>query len=397
MNKIIFFPQNETHIDNMLPIANELKDKYNIIFISAAKYFKQDIYCENFPFEILDVQGGGVTPFYLESSLGKLKRVWEFKKNLKSIDLSTKISAVVVANDGAMQRVLLKNLSKAKSILILDGIISDYSFSFTDIFKLSKDKASDLKDYFRRALRVAVARFIARLPFNEFIPSEIGSSNFDIAFTLSDYVSDVLKERHSPIKRFYSYGLPRYSSMLNVKPYGIKDNKILIVSQGYLWHNEIANDESQHAEIKQLLLMLKQRDLSGKYEVVIRVHPRDDISRYEKYNVQLESSNYDINTSILESSIVFGFNSTVLLESAWYGRPTCSLLTQGQAWKFKRSFLGVGVVGVITKKSQLDSILAQLCSGGLVVGSNASSVFNPIQENTQAMICNKIQEVVNER
>ncbi len=394
MDKVLFFPQNETHIVNMLPIANKLSKTCNVVFISAASYFKQNIFGDSFPFEVFEVPGGGDNPFYLEGGLNKLKLVKEFKFNLNDKEFELDVDAVVVANDGAMQRVLLKKYPRAKSFLMLDGIISDYSFSISDLFSHSKNKANDLKDYVRRAARGVIARYISQLPYNEYIPSEIGSSKFDVAFTLSDYVSGVLKKRHSPIRQFYSFGLPRYSEMLEEKQYDINKKRVLIISQGYLWHNEYANDAYQHAEITQLMELLNDKGLCGEFEVVIRIHPRDDAARYEQYGVKLESSEININQSILESIVVFGFNSTVLLESAWYGKPTYSLLTSGQSWKFNRSFLGGGMLPVLKSVSEVAAVIDKLKSSESMPRSCVEAVFSPISQNTSDLISGKIVKVM---
>lgn len=391
MKKLLFFPQNETHIANMVPVAKLLSDKYEIVFLSAEIYFDQYIYENEFEFGKLIVTGEPKGAFYLESALRKVCRVNDFKEGFKALDLCD-IEGVIVANDGALQRVVMDFFPNAKKILLLDGIISDYSYSLSDVIHNSESKFHHAKDYFRRLFRLLLAGVLNYLPYKEYLPSEIGSYKFDVAFTLSEYVNSILRERKSPIQKYRSVGLPRYQEMLSLErcSKGREVPRVLFITQGYVWHNEVENDELQHREISRFIELVKNNYKS--IDVAIRVHPRDKIENYRRYvggNVCIEESSVSLKDSILESKAVFGFNSTVLLEAAWYGVPSFSVMTSGQFWRFKRSFLGHKGMSVVTDSEnlhiKLENIFKEINNKNLVSG-----IFNPITNTTAEDIASDI-------
>lgn len=388
MMKIIFFPQNKSQLDNMKPLASSLNCGGNIYFLDASHYIGQNLYDQNFEYETIVVKG--VQPkaeFYRLSSLKKIKKIREFKKKLMSVRLLD-FEAVIVSNDGALQRLVLKKSINAKKYLVLDGIISNYSFRIIDVFKYSDDLFFDLKDFFRRKLRDFLARYIYLLPLSEFFPSEIGSYKFDAAFVLSQHVKSVLQSRGSPIKEVYTYGLPRYAAFLDPHPSMRKKNpfRILIITQGYLWHNEVKNDEYQHKEIAKICSVVQCLKESGMdIELVIRVHPRDEWGRYLDYHYSLEGMEADLEKSIAKSHMVLGFNSTVILESLCSGTLAYSVMTCGQRWRFRESFLSSDLLPKINNIEDLSLIIREKYRDWpekIYPESIIRDLFNPISQTT---------------
>ena len=141
--KVLFFPQNKTHIDNMLPVANALQAKgYDVCFLNASKIYKQNIYCENFSFQIINIDLSTSVSFAFLSSFKKIGFLRNFVKHIDLLQLND-YDYFIYGNDGALQRVLIAKYKQMKHYLILDGMISDYTFSMLSIFRFSDTPIND--------------------------------------------------------------------------------------------------------------------------------------------------------------------------------------------------------------------------------------------------------------
>ncbi len=383
MRRVLFFPQNETHVSNMLPIACELLGDVEIFFLFATDYFRQDIIPSGFQFKYRNITRRSLgSSFYAVSFFEKIKLVKEFSIELGLLDL---YDAVIVSNDGALQRVVLDKIKGTSNILLLDGIISDYSFSFCDILRYSRNKASDVLDYIRRSVRGSVF-YASSLPLiGPYLPSEIGCYPFDKAFVMSCYVADVLSRRGSNIREYLNFGMPRYKNLYERKNninlnYTQRSNKkhlrVLFITQGYLWHNELDNDRFQHEALKKIIDLVGFLRNELEIELIVRVHPRDNYENYKNISAQIQDCKMPLVEAFQETDVVLGFNSTVLLESSWLGVPTFSLMLDQRIWKFKRSFVGNGTLRIVESVDELKLLLLDIGSGKYFENKNEEKMKN---------------------
>lgn len=191
-------------------------------------------------------------------------------------------------------------------------------------------------------MRWRIPGWLSRIPprLAKFFPSEIGTYPFDTAFVLNDYVRNFLvNSRGTPIRKVLSVGLPRYKEYAHVKEQEKKQSKlrILFISQGFLWHNERASDELQHREFANVHNALMK--VVPEAEIVVRVHPRDDAQRWARYGVTIETSELSARNSIAKSDLIIGLTSTCLLEAVWLDKPVICTMTEGEYWRFRRSFI----------------------------------------------------------
>lgn len=397
--KILFFPQNETHLQNMRDIARVLSGwGAKCTFLDGKEYFKQELYEKNFPYEIVRInriQQGRA--FYKAGAWEKVKLAKQFSQELCAQLGHIRFDTVVVGNDGALQRIALDVYNRADKHLLLDGVISDYRVGLVDV--LATKCWSELVDFARRQLRWRLPKLLYLLPkpLARYMPSEIGSYRFDKAFVISPYVREFLRNtRGTPIKTIISVGLPRYESLALRRDEGRVSSdvpRVLFISQGFLWHNEIKQDETQHRELSNLLAEV--RKLSFEVNVVVRVHPRDEASRYSGYGVEIERSSQELVDSVLASDLVVGLTSTVLLESRWLGVPTLCLMTSGNYWRFKRSFIGEAGFQKVFNLQELSASLNQLLSGHNSESarkgrSEPDYLFRPFRDDTKTAIAKEI-------
>ena len=392
--KILFFPQNKTHIDNMIPVAKELVNKgYDVVFLDASSIYNQYIYEKNFTFNKIVLSLKLDKAFAFLTTIEKIKFITKYKKELLSYNFDS-FSSFVYGNDGALQRVLIDKFKKKKHFLILDGIISDYSFSFLDILKISDNKLFDMKDFFRRLFKKVLNKFFAYLPYNYYFPSDVGCSRLTKVFVISDYVSLIIKYQIFRNTQVIVSGMPRYKFLkeYNSKNTGKKLN-LLYITQGYLWHNEYENDRLQHETIKNLVKEFQLTNLIDKINFTIRIHPRDIKERYNyllNYSwINIEDPSENIYESIKGSDLVIGVNSTVLLEAIHIGKEVMFLFLNNQYWRFERSFISDKI---FMKVFNISNVIEEIKNRGKKPGNKLSiqHYFNPNSEKSSGIIVNEI-------
>jgi hypothetical protein len=344
LKKVLFFPQNKTHIDNMLPVAKQLVGRgYDIFFLDASLVYNQYIYEKDFKFNKIELSLRLEKTFAFLSFLEKIQFIKRYKIELLDYNFEA-FDSFIYGNDGALQRVLIDKYKSKKHFLILDGIISDYSFSFIDIIRYSNNKFFDIKDSIRRRFKKILNMVFAYLPYNYYLPSDVGCSNLTKVFVISDYVSRHVRSQILRDTQVIVSGMPRYKFLKDCNSSIAGEKlKILYITQGYAWHNEYENDRLQHETIKKLIANFEANKLDLKYQLTVRVHPRDEVGRYDyisrKTWVTLEDKSTNIYTSINNNNIVLGVNSTVLLEAMSIGKKVIFLFFNNQFWRFKRSFI----------------------------------------------------------
>ena len=166
--RLLFFPQNETHLENMIPLLPKLESEGFICeFIDASKMYHQNIYNTNQQLKLIQLNTTCKKPFYTSSTMQKIKYVITLKKELKNIN--HKYEGLFFGNDGALQRLVMKKLSVKRTFFLVDAIINDNTFSFFKIFSHSGFISYDVKDWLRRKIKLVSMRVIRYLPFNYFL------------------------------------------------------------------------------------------------------------------------------------------------------------------------------------------------------------------------------------
>tara|TARA_B100000795_G_scaffold199800_1_gene153648 strand:+ start:597 stop:1745 length:1149 start_codon:yes stop_codon:yes gene_type:complete len=380
----------------MLPVAIRLSNLgYKVLFIDASEIYLQDIFVLNFQFERHVINGVNVKAFAYLSFFDKVKVLKKFKESVKDVD-SECLNSFIYGNDGALQRVLIDKYKSRNHFLILDGIISDYSFSFVNIIRYSNNKFFDVKDFVRRICKKALNFIFAYLPYNYYLPSDVGCSRLTKVFVISDYVSRHIKSQILRDTQVIVSGMPRYEFLKDYNSMISEDKiKIIYITQGYIWHKEYENDKFQHETINKLILNLEKNKLESKYQLTVRVHPRDNLDSYnylsEKKWIILEDMSTDIYCSINANDIVLGVNSTVLLEAMAIGKKVIFLFLNNQYWRFKRSFINHNI---FHKAFDFEQFMSQIIDFNL--DSNKSMRFDhffyPNAEKSIDIIVNEITE-----
>ncbi len=382
---ILFVPQNQTHIENLYPIANELnKLGCDVKFLSLESYVGQEIFntvgCD---FEIIKFdENKSNNTFYRASFLGKINLVFDFLKGIKTNDLDSP-DFIVVCNDGAFQRAVFSKFPGSYRVLVLDGVITDYAISITDVLKSRKFQT--LAEYVKKRFDLYWSQIHRRIPHSVgcFLPSVIATTKVDQIFVVSKYVEKFLREERFIKTALFSLGLPRYSEFTYFKDkYEKRDlvagepKIVLFISQGFAWHNEYENDLLQHEELRLLLSMLEGND---EYRVVIRLHPRDLRGGYLSYNVEIEQDKVPVFESLSKAEMVVGLTSTMLLEAAFLGAKVGFLRQSFLSSRLSNTFFESPDFPKIKNRKDFFSLFSPK---GVCEYTNLSYYFNPNEVNT---------------
>ncbi len=403
-NRLLFFPQNETHLENMIPLLPILeKQGFLCEFIDASKLYHQNIYSNYSNLNLIKLETTCKKPFYTSSTLEKIKYVKTLKKELKSIKHN--YEGFFIGNDGSLQRLVIKTLSVKKTFFLVDAIINDNTFSFWNIFRHSAYKTYDLKDWARRKIKLTSMRLIRYLPYNYFLPSEIGTIRTTRVYVLGDYVKDVLISRGLPKSRIKAWGLPRFSKILEYKHKGENLQpggkfKIMTLTQSAIWHNDHVKEEVQIKQLFKLITLIE--NIRKKYkldiELNIRLHPRDiadDRSYFFKKDfVHLLEG--DLYTQLMEHDLVVATSSTVLLETLAINGRVAVMMLMDQWWRYERSFLKLPCFHKFHDKKELENYFLHLIEGGEFKRTGLEQLIDDQLENSAQLIANDVLETLKE-
>ena len=401
--RLLFFPQNETHLENMIPLLPKLEDQgFLCEFIDASKLYHQNIY-SNYPnLKLIKLESSCEHPFYTSSTLQKIKYVKVLKKELKK--MTHDYEGIFIGNDGSLQRLVIKSMSIKKTFFLVDAIINDNTFSFFKIFSNSGYISYDLKDWLRRKVKLISMRVIRYLPFNYYLPSEIGTVRTTRVYVLGEYVKEVLKSRGLPEKRIIACGLPRFKKILihkhngkNLHP-GVKF-KIMTLTQSAVWHNDHIKEEVQKKQLFKLIALVesmrKKHNLD--IELNIRLHPRD-IAEDRSYFFNKEFVHLlegDLYTQLLENDLVVATSSTVLLETLAINGRVAVMMLMDQWWRYERSFLKLPCFHKFHNVKDLEDYFLHLINDGNFERTGLDKLIsNQLKDSTQ-IITDDVIKVLN--
>ena len=395
MNRVLFFPQNETHVENMLPVAEALQLNNEVVFIDATELYRQKITIPN-SYKQIRLHSKRQEGFYRLSFFSKIGMICWLWRNLKN--LVNDYDSFVFGNDGALQRILIYYANKCskKTYLLLDGMISDYTFSLFDVLDNSSNKLSDLLKIFKYKMILTLNSLFIDSIITPFLPSIVGKSKVNKIFVIGEHSKQVV-ETYNLNSIVINSGLPRFSK----KEIDFFEHKYDILNLCYLtsafkWHSLIEYDKYQHKDIEMLCAVISKLD--RKINLMIKIHPREKLSDYLKY------LNYDFVTienkkSLIEvfpvNDIFFSSISTGIVEAMQYDLPVYSLFCNFPYWKFKRSFLANNK---IQKIKNIDEIRERLESYD--IGKEVNSFSNKNENifiNDNEYMTQMIQAEINEK
>lgn len=366
MKKILFFPQNDSHIANMESISEWLKEQgYGITYVDTSNIYHQKISLGS-EYHIIKIDLPLQTSFYRLSALDRMKYVYRFNKEIPDL-LISEYDILIIGNDGALQRILINRFrkEKKKTVMLLDGLISDYSFSLKEIVAYSSHPFRDCLKRLKKSIRENIVKKCASSELSPFLPGLIGISPVSDIFVIGTHSKEVIQRINSK-STVHDLGLPRFWKTFNHCNFSCQDpSKVCYFPSAYKWHGQFREDEAQHQDIRMCCELIQQ--INQKYaqslQLIIKMHPRESAEDYFPY-----SSNYDFvriesNLSVMECfntcSLFLSNLSTVIIEGLTIGIPVYSLMIHFDYWKYKKSFLGEDCIRKIYDKQSLYTLLRE--------------------------------------
>lgn len=368
MKKVLFFPQNDSHIPNMQPISEWLLSHgYEVTYLDASKIYHQRL--------LIDSKYRTIIPslslehsFYQLPNWERLKCVHRFSREV-SDSLVSEYDILVIGNDGALQRVLINRFRKQKRkiVLLLDGMISDYSFSFYDIWHCSSALMQDILDLSKIKLMRFFIRQCAKSMFSPYLPGLIGISPVSDIFVIGSHSKEVI-QRVNLQAHVYDWGLPRFSQVSNEEgsSLAISPLKICYFPSAYKWHGLFEKDKAQHQDIRlccDIIQQINQKEHLN-LQFLIKMHPRESVEDYYDYMNQYDfvcvESDLSVQDCFASCSLFLSNLSTVIVEGLMVGIPVYSLMLHFDYWKYKNSFLKEDCIQKIYDRQTLyDTLLTK--------------------------------------
>lgn len=387
---------------NMDPVFKEMESGYLMPkYLDLSVLFKQNL---NFRFPTISLKySSNESSFYKKSFLGKLKIILKIWSQIKV--LVEEHDAFIFGNDGSIQRIFIYEARKKKkpTFIILDGIISDYSYSLKSGSHFTMD---NLKYLVLNKLKIGLFKVFRNTIVSPFINSSIGASPVSMIFTIGRHSKKIIEKYKFKKTRIESTGLPRFEGLCKVTDPSFKikntSNKlkkdITFITSAFKWHGLNDYDQYQHKDIALIIKILNESNFPFSCNLTIKIHPRENLDDYKEYN-KINFVNIvvdkDLKSLYRESDLLFSNISTCILEAGLLGIPIYSMMINFPYYKFKNSFISDNSIKktltcdelkmVIKEKSnnEVDENLINALTSKFVTQSNSTEVISNI-------ICNRI-------
>jgi hypothetical protein len=344
---ILLLPQNDQNLETARILLPELASSglpVSILLMDGV--FKQGLDGTGFPPDVrvrsLDLELA--RPFY---RLGPLRQLAAVLRAVRPMRRVIGRPAVIVAfNDGALQRLAFRVGRGARTVLVIDGMISDYA------------EPAGLAHRVRLALK-RVGHAVRSTPLGIVMPSEVGLSAVDVVFVVGEHSAALLRRSGARSGRIVASGLPRWPHAdTGDRPTRVR--RVLYLTASFAWHNRHAADEAQARDVD--IISQVCRDLG--LELTVRVHPRDTVSRWQGRGLTIATSQDEpVEESIRRADLVLAMVSTGLLEAISLGRIARSVIISDAFDGYVDSFVADPFLGAIRTRSELHDVLVTYGEG----------------------------------
>jgi len=313
MNNYLFILQNDTHAKNFSVLINDINDAkaFDVVILDNVTKLKTDIYFANHPklenINFIYLPNVSEQSFYLAKAFTRMKIVNKIISYLTAHSLfnTEGYDYIYLGNDGAIQKVLLKYISKrnekSKVILMVDGFLT---------------KKKGVKQYIKRCL----SRCCDALSLSHYFPSEIGMcKKIDHIIVMHSSVKEILVFYGVPPNKIEISLLPRHRKLADLK---INKNfnkngpiKVLYVATAYMWHSLEREHKSQVEQIIQV-----KKLISPNVNLTIRMHPRDNLQFYpDGFWNNLNISNVSLEDDLMEHDLIISSRSSAIFDAILSG------------------------------------------------------------------------------
>ena len=289
-NKLIFLHQNTNQKINFLELSYYLvRNKYveskNISFISIDNAFydrEQELIHK---YHEIKIDWVGEKSIY---RLGLLKRLFNLFlniKNLKKLSM-VKNNIFIVGNDGAIQRYINNYFSPDRFYIICDTVIGP-----------QKKYYIYYKIFYSLICTLRLSHFFPGLTFHTpcdgIFLSHKNSKNLLVSRNVTSpiHVVDMPLHKKNRID-FYE------KKKLSVK----SNNKlnVIYITSAFAWHRKYIEDSYQKQDLQDLI---KFFDKNSKFQLRIRIHPREELKQYAEFKESYPNIRISYNTPLVDDLV----------------------------------------------------------------------------------------------
>jgi hypothetical protein len=278
------------------------------------------------------------TPFYRLGAVGQVRALLRVRGDV--IKAVGRPDAILAFNDGAVQRVAFRAAPRARSALLLDGIVSTYA--------PPRGPAGRT-----RAAIASVGRRLRGTPFGPFLPSDIGLSPVDLVMVVGEHSAAALRQRGAMARAIDATGLPRWPEQ-STEPGPDRVRRVLYLTGAFDWHARQESAVAQRHDVERLAAACAELGL----ELVVRVHPRDDRTAWAATGVRV-SDEPSMHADIAAADLVLSMVSTGLLEAIALRRIARPLILADDPAAYALAFVSDPAFGRIGTEDELRATLAR--------------------------------------
>lgn len=387
MKKVLFYPQNNSHVENYSALLESFKERQiEVSVVDTSSIYKQQLLLNRFGNNILKPKLSLSNSFYRIGLIDRIKAVSKLRHSL--VEYSLSFDALIIGADGAFERILVKEFAhqNKQTIMILDGMISDYSVSWEEIFIHPLYVIPCSVKKLTSCIKRSVFKLFANTRLSPFLPGVIGMTPVNKIFLIGEHSKHVVSKynKHSQI---YAMGLPRFKySPIQQHIDATNKLKVCYFPSAFKWHHLFKDDIRQHQDISlvcETLNEIKNKE-AREVQLLIKIHPREDMNDYIRYKQKFSFVKLEMNVAIEDcfhnNSIFLTNLSTVIIEGLLCNINVYSLMIHFPYWKYKRSFLRESVIQKIYTKQELVNLLHNPIINNTIkdnIGSLCIPLFKP--------------------
>ena len=309
IRNIVFLPSTEIHVDNFMPVIQEIKKQtnYNVEMLSIPILISRAIDFEKIKNQVKVIHIPGI---------------WkEIKQQLKLNCFKSSDGLLVIGSDSSIIKKSVIRFAKKKKykvVLLQDGWLEKENIN-------RPIKYHD--NYLKYFIRHAIAHNFS--PIKNFRTGFIGQ-NSDYHFVYSEFSKNEFIQSGIKNSNIVVTGSPRHQ-LLKIENKNTSDSNRLIINN-LVYFSTIETNEQDRNEIVNTFASLKkslENIYKQNYQLIIKCHPSESSEKYNSYlneNIRIFKGTTEELLSHNKFDIAFSYNSTVILEISMKKTPVIQLV-----------------------------------------------------------------------
>jgi hypothetical protein len=269
---------------------------------------------------------GLAVPFATLPMRERLRAVWERADEM--LAAAGDHDGALVGMDGAFERVVLRRYRARRrfTAILWDALIKRQPRLLPTGRARAGGRAElawHLREWGHFAGRRTLLRAAARVGLDAYVPGLAGHTPVDVIFTAGRFVTEAFRSQ-GVTSRIETTGIPRFAELASLEPAGAPTHPraVVYLTGSFRWHDETTLDRAQQHDLDALAAGLPEHG----WQLRIRVHPREELARYERFRglpgVELSTpADLPLWTELARAGAAVTAMSTAGLEALALGRP----------------------------------------------------------------------------